>query len=290
MSPVGPRDPAPSRLAYRLQRLMLTPGFRRFLRTGLPCLAVIGTVGILAADQERREAVRLWVDDLKAEIQQRPEFMVKLMAVDGASPVLAETIREVIPVDLPMSSFDLDLPDMQAKVQQLDAVKSAELRVRPGGVLQVSVDERQPVIVWRNAEGLELLDETGHPVMPVRHRQARQDLPLIVGRGADQRVAEARALLDVAAPIDHRIRGLLRVGERRWDVVLDRDQRIALPETEPVQALERVIAMDMAQDLLSRAVTHVDMRNVQRPTVRMADTTATELRRISANQAGATTE
>jgi cell division protein FtsQ len=49
------------------------------------------------------------------------------------------------------------------------------------------------------------------------------------------------------------------VGERRWDVVLDRDQRILLPETEPGRALERVLALDQAQDLLDRDVT-VDLR------------------------------
>ena len=35
-----PRDPAPSRTAYRIQRLWLTPLFRSLLRTGLPAFAL----------------------------------------------------------------------------------------------------------------------------------------------------------------------------------------------------------------------------------------------------------
>jgi cell division protein FtsQ len=51
--------------------------------------------------------------------------------------------------------------------------------------------------------------------------------------------------------------------------VLDRDQRIMLPEDEPALALERVIALDQAQEMLDRDLVTVDMRLAQRPTIRM---------------------
>jgi cell division protein FtsQ len=70
------------------------------------------------------------------------------------------------------------------------------------------------------------------------------------------------------------------VGERRWDVVLDRDQRILLPETGAVEALEQVLALDEARDLLARNVTVVDMRLPHRPTLRLAPFAVEELRRV----------
>jgi cell division protein FtsQ len=76
------------------------------------------------------------------------------------------------------------------------------------------------------------------------------------------------------------------MGERRWDVVLDRDQRILLPETEAVQALERVIAMDQAVDMLERDLVAVDLRLANRPTLRMTDGAVRELLRIRAIEAG----
>jgi cell division protein FtsQ len=78
------------------------------------------------------------------------------------------------------------------------------------------------------------------------------------------------------------LRGLVRVGERRWDVVLDRDQRILLPEADPVPALERVIALDEATELLARDVAVVDMRNPSRPTLRLTAAAMEELRRLRA--------
>ena len=55
------------------------------------------------------------------------------------------------------------------------------------------------------------------------------DLPLIAGRGAPA-TCWTLALLIAAARRWAAAAGLVRVGERRWDLVLDRDQRILLPE------------------------------------------------------------
>ena len=125
-----------------------------------------------------------------------------------------------------------------------------------------------------------MLDATGHRVASLKERSARPDLPLIVGRGAGDSVDQALALLEAAGPIAPRLRGLVRVGERRWDLVLDRDQRIMLPDIAPIAALEQVLALDEAQDVLARDLTHIDMRNPARPTLRMTQPAVEELRRI----------
>ena len=272
MQPLKPRhDPAPSRLSYRLQRWMLTPGIRLGLRIGVPFVAVFAATSVLLSDPERRDALREYVADIRSSIQERPEFMVNLMAIDGAGSSLAEDIREVIPLDFPVSSFDLDIENIRDTVLGLDPVKSASVRIRPGGVLQVDVTERKPALVWRHRDGLTLLDETGAHIDFVASRGVRPDLPLVAGQGADRQVPQALALFAAAAPLDDRLRGIVRIGERRWDIVLDRDQRIMLPETNPVRALERVIALSQAQDMLERDVQSVDMRIGARPTLRMSN-------------------
>ncbi|TMV66694.1 cell division protein FtsQ, partial [Thioclava sp. BHET1] len=192
-----------------------------------------------------------------------------MMSIDGGSPGLSDAIRQMLAVPFPISSFDLNLDQMRNQIQTLDAVASADLRVGTGGVLQVTIHARKPVVVWRTRDALLLLDATGHRVAGLAARDARADLPLIAGAGAEDAVPQAMQILAAAAPLQSRIRGLVRVGARRWDLVLDRDQRIMLPEKAPVQALERVIALNDAQDLLSRDVTVVDMRLANRPTLRL---------------------
>ncbi len=276
------RDPAPSRLRYRLQRWMLTPGIRTGLRIGLPAALVAAGVAGYLADPDRRAGLVQAAADIRAGIEERPEFMVGLMAIDGAGPDLAQDIRDAVPLNFPVSSFDLDLQAIRATIAGLDPVRSVSLRIRPGGILQVDVTERVPVIVWRSRAGVALLDATGAHIDELPRRGDRADLPLIAGDGADAAVDEALRLIAAARPLEDRLRGLVRIGERRWDVVLDRGQRILLPPEGPVRALERVIALSEAQDLLERDVAMVDMRLAARPTLRMTADAVQEWWRIRA--------
>lgn len=269
-------DPAPSRLSYRMQRWMLTPGIRLALRLGIPFCIAATAIAVALASTDRRHAVTTFVKDLRASIEERPEFMVALMAVDGAAPALSEEIRAAVPVDFPISSFDLDLEAIRSQITALSPVKEASVRIRPGGILQIDVTERVPVLLWRTHGGLTLIDETGVHVNNVSRRSDRPDLPVVAGEGANIDVGEALALLAAAAPLGERLRGLVRMGERRWDVVLDRDQRILLPAENPVRALDRVLLLADAQDLLERDLVTVDMRLANRPTIRMSEAAAQE--------------
>lgn len=277
-------------MAYRMNRLWLTPLFRAFLRVGLPVFTILFAAGVFLADEARRDALMLQVSDIRRSVEERPEFMVRLMSVEGASTELHEDIREVLPLDFPVTSFDLNLEEMRQIVVGLDAVAKAELRVRPGGVLEINVVEREPAIVWRGRDGLELLDAQGHRVAPLNHRADRADLPVIAGDGADAHVPEALEILTAARPLSPRLRGLVRMGERRWDVVLDREQRIMLPETGAARALARVIAWNGAEDMLERDLMVVDMRNTARPTLRLAPGAVQEMQRIRILESGAVNE
>lgn len=263
------KDPAPSRLAYRLNRMMLRPLVRRLVHVGLPAFLAALVAGIWLSDDTRRAHLTGGLDALVDRVQNRDEFLVKMMTIEGASPVVDKGLRAMLPVELPASSFDIDLEKLRERVLKLDAVEAVDLRIKPGGVLSAVVTERVPALLWRHARGIELLDKTGHRVASVTSREVRGDLPIISGEGADRAAAEALALIDAAGPILPRLRGLERMGERRWDVVLDRGQRVKLPENGALPALERAIAIDRAQHMLDRDLSVVDLRQQQRPVVQL---------------------
>lgn len=291
MRPLSPppaprRDPAPSRWAYRWHRWWLSPAFRVMVRLGLPVAVLAAALGGWFSDEGRRAALLAQWHELRTAFENRPEFMVNLVAIDGASPVLAEAIRGDLGLELPQSSFALDLEAIRHRVESYDAVGRAELRLMPGGVLQIGVTERLPALVWRAPDGLWLIDEGGHRVAGIGARSLRGDLPLIAGAAADQAASEALALVAAAGPLVPRLRGLVRLGERRWDLVLDQDQRLMLPAVGAVVALERFLARERAEGLLERAITVVDLRDGRRPTLRLAADAAAQLRQTRLTQTG----
>ncbi|MCZ0961912.1 cell division protein FtsQ/DivIB [Paracoccus benzoatiresistens] len=263
------RDPAPSRLQYRLERMWLRPIWRRAVRVGVPAFLVAMTAGIWLSDEDRRAQLSDGVQHVLDKVQSREEFLVRTMVIEGVSPVVDEALRKMLPVDLPASSFDIDLTALRLQVMQLDVIESVDLRIKPGGILSAVVKEREPAVLWRHARGIEILDRTGHRVASVTSRDVRADLPLIAGEGADLAVPEALSLIDAAGPILPRVRGLVRKGERRWDLELDHGQKIMLPAEDAVIALQAAIALDRAQDLLGRDITAVDLRNPSQPALRL---------------------
>ncbi len=274
------RDPAPSRLAYRLQRMWLTPYFRRLMRIGVPAFLLAFTALLWLSDDDRRASLAGGLTGMVEAVQNREQFMVKVMTIDGASGPVDKALRMMLPVDLPASSFDIDLDQLRRDILMLDAVKDVELRIKPDGVLAATVIERKPVMLWRHARGIEMLDEQGHRVASVTERSVRAELPLIAGEGADKASAEAIQIFSAAGPLLPRLRGLQRVGERRWDLVLDRGQRILLPAEGAVGALERLIALDGAEDLLGRDVAVVDLRDGTRPVARIGINALNEIRAL----------
>jgi cell division protein FtsQ len=279
-------DPAPSRWAYRMERLMLTPMFRKVLKVGVPfCAAFLGGT-IYFSDEARQEKLALTFTEMREQIETRPEFMVNLLAVEGASAKTEAHIREVFPVEFPVSSFDLELDQLRELIEEMPAVADAAVRVRQGGVLVAEVSERQPVALWRNRNGLGVVDVEGVIVDAVLTRAERSDLPLVVGEGAERALPEALTILHAARPLSNRVKGLVRMGERRWDVVLDRDQRIQLPAVGPVRALERVIVLNQVQDMLERDLVVVDMRLADRPTIRMNEAAVEDWLKLTSLSAG----
>lgn len=276
-----PHDPAPTKWGYRYQRLMLTPGVRAALRIGLPVLLVSMVAGAWFAKPESRAMLEAQIAQAVRGFQERPQFMVQSMTVTGADDAILPAVTALLPKDYPQSSFDLDLLAIRARIETLDAVRSASVRVGPGGVLQVAVTPRDPVALWRDGPVLRLIDAEGVQSGTLAARGDRPDLPLIAGDGAERHIQEALDLYAGAGPLRDRVRGLVRMGERRWDIVLDRDQRIMLPSDGAVAAFDRVIALDLAQDMLERDVSVVDMRNADRPTLRMNEDAAAALRRVT---------
>ena len=285
-----PRDPAPSRFGYRYQRMMLTPGFRGTVRIGVPILLILAIAGSWYSKAENRAALAATIEETKQSFQQRPQFMVQNMNVIGGDLTAMTDVASLLPSAFPMSSFDLDLEKIRADIEALDPIKSASVRVGQGGALEVQLTPRVPVALWRDGTTLRLIDADGVQSGVIAARADRLDLPLIAGDGAEENIGEALRLFAAAGPLVERVRGLVRMGERRWDMVLDRDQRILLPSQKPVAALDRVIALHDAQDMLNRDVAVVDMRNANRPTLRMNEEAADSLRRVNttikSNEAG----
>ena len=279
-APAAPHDPAPSKLSYRVTRLWLTPIFRKALRIGIPLFVLFAAISWYLSDEARITGLFDAAYEIRREVENRPEFRVNVLGIDGASEDVTEEVRAALALDLPISSFDLDLDELRGRLEALPPVRTADLRLQSGGYLAVRIDERVPAALWLTHEGLSIVDNEGQFVAGFGTRELAEPLPLLGGEGANLAVAEALTLFEAATILGERVHGLVRMGERRWDLVLRNGTRIQLPEMGAVAALDRVLALHDVGEILSRDVTAVDLRNPGRLTVRLTDDAMDELQRM----------
>ncbi len=262
-------DPAPSIISYRLMRLMLIPRLRLILTLGIPSLVIICGTLVLLLNINLHENIEALKKDLKHALVERPEFMIKVASVDGASDELAHEIREIMPLDFPVSYFDLDIKYLHKVLNDIPAVASAAIKVTVSGVLQIDISERTPAFIWRKDDVISVIDEKGKFIRLATSRLDYPELPLVIGEAANLSIADISSLMEDNQYFLDQVRAFVRVGERRWDLVLDNNLRIMLPQTEFLAAFDRLMLMNHTGSLFSNQLSTIDMRLVERPTVRV---------------------
>ncbi len=267
---------SPSKFSYRMERLWLTAWFRNLVQIWMPVAALL--IGLFGAYLS--PTVNGWaqaqVQALREAVAARPELRIERVSIPVGSPDLQRQILGVMDISLPVSLMDADLPRLRALVEGLSAVKFAALRFE-GGILEVRIEERVPGLVWRNLNRIYLLDQDGVRVAEIPRRSVRADLPLLVGEGADKAVLEAREIFAVLAPVRERVLGLVRMGERRWDVVLPR-KIIMLPAVGGPDALRGIMELQAAEQVLDLDISVVDLRDPNRKVLRLNSEALDQLR------------
>ena len=265
------RDPAPSRLGYKFSRWMLSPFIKKSVFFGMPLIILLLPVFIFLKDQNNKNLVEEIVLDFYRKIIERPEFMLSALSIQGSSDSLNAEIREILGLNFPISSFDLDLADLRNRVLSLPPVETAEVRLEGGSILYVKVKEKVPALLLKDDTGIHVLNKNGDYIRPLLSTEYGSKLPVITGEGAQKAAAEAFILFSALHDKLDEVRGLVLVGGRRWNIVLKSGQVIMLPEKKSEQAVQKILILDKAEKILSRDIAVFDFRLPYRITLRFPE-------------------
>lgn len=183
---------------------------------------------------------------------------VELRGLDRLDPA---TISKAA-LDQPSLAMPLiDLDAIRDRLMQFTWVKEARVSRRLPDTLVVEIVERVPAAVWQHNRQLQLVDAEGVALERVR-ADALPDLPLVIGPGAQHRVAGLGALIEAAPRIRPHFAGATWIGGRRWDFRFKSGETLSLPEGEEAAqaALRRFVEMNERRGLLGGNFLRFDMR------------------------------
>lgn len=197
---------------------------------------------------------------------------LKLAQVDirGESPEANAAIRRAIGVtaDQPMTSIDLDA--IRERVEQVGWVKEARVvRLLPDRLV-VQVIEHDRLAVWQSGGRNFVIDGKGQ-VIDGADAGRYPNLPLVVGAGANETASEILPLIAERPRLQSRVEAMVRVDNRRWNLLLKDGGLIQLPATDQEAALIRLDALDQRERLLELGFARIDLRTPEELAVRRSD-------------------
>jgi cell division protein FtsQ len=186
-------------------------------------------------------------------------FRVASVMLEGRERTPRAEIAAAVGLKLGDPIFSFDPESLRRRLLALPWIKDAEVERRPPDSVVVRVFERAPFALWQRHGALALVDRDG--VVITREGLERfADLVVIVGDDAPKHAHELFAALAREPDLFKRVRAAVHVGKRRWDVRLDNDIDIRLPEDEPAAAWLRLATLERRFGVLGAGVAVVDMR------------------------------
>ena len=251
-----------------LQRLYLNRVFRRILASGL-ALAFMAIAGALVFQySDRQGGFAKWLEQPLDWVNTHPRLAISDIVIEGASPRVSREIAIVISRRYGHGTGFGDVHDVRRTLVEIPSIRHVAVSLDSAGILVITIEEKEPVVVLER-DGLYLtLDIEASVLASDSRRSGHSDLPLIAGDGAEGHIEEAMALNGMSPKLARMTRGLVRIGNRRWDMVLDHGRVVNLPEDNPILAVSKLLSLDKSDAILSLDIAVIDLRNPNRVTVR----------------------
>jgi cell division protein FtsQ len=209
-------------------------------------------------------------------------FGVKRVTVTGQLHATDAAITAALGAGPDTMMLGFDTNAAKARLEAVPWIKHAQVMRLLPSTLQVVIEERAPYAVWQNKGQTYVIDTEGVVLAPAL-REAYASLPLVVGEGAGKNAAQLFAQLMPFSDLTKDVIAAIRVGDRRWTLKLASGLEIMLPDDNIAEALTSLAKLDDQHGVLKRDIAAVDLRLLDRVTVRLRET-------ASANQPGGATE
>lgn len=209
-------------------------------------------------------------------------FKIDDIVITGRDKTAKQDILNALQLSRETNILNLDLRDLQQKVEQLPWVRHAVVKRRffPN-IIQIDIRERQVQSIWQLDHKFRPIDGEGNVI----EADYTPDHPilLIVGEGAPENITALMKSITDDQNIYERIKVANYISGRRWNIVLDDVENgitIKLPEKHIDEAWKKLLKLNTTQGLLKRKLTIIDLRFPNKVIVKLGKMTPEERKKL----------
>lgn len=186
-------------------------------------------------------------------------FELKNIVVQGQTNTPSRHIINAIGAKRGDSILSISLPTIQKTLENSPWVKSCIVERKLPDTLYIALLERKPIAIWQFNKKLYLIDEGGDRIS----NQKIENFPKllhIIGEGGN---LYAKTLVDDLSKnpdLAAKVHTAIRYGNRRWNIVLDEDITVKMPEENFQKAYEYLQKIHSSNKLFGNKIKTLDLR------------------------------
>jgi cell division protein FtsQ len=249
------RNDRVSLLAARI-RQWFTTGRPMLWLTGMLLICVLVT-GVFAGGYVRRafDTAGRAVDAVVADAG----FGISAVRLSGNHRTQAGDVLSALGFQPGESIFAVDVQTARTHLLALPWVFDAEVRRQYPDSVSVNVIERLPFALWQTANALYVVERSGRTISIAQASQFPR-LPLLIGEGAPEASADLVDAIALHRAVGARVKAMERMSGRRWNLILDGDVIVQLPEEGWQRQLDVLEHLIVDKGVLERDISAIDLR------------------------------
>ena len=276
MSLLKSKDPAPSRLFYKINRLLYKLWFKTLLVAVFLISGALLAKKILHKNIDLNEEIKFLTEESSAFVKGLTELSINKVLVKGAQESLKKEITILVQNAATEGFSALNAQALREKIQAISKVEKAFVKFSTDGLVMVSVIERKEAVVFFNNDLYEVLDSTGIILSIKPNYQGLSAIPLLVGKGASRKIKELLSLVSEIGSNKSEVLYYEWTGERRWNIHMKNELVFKLPENNLSKALELMKTLLNETNKPLKPIISVDLRNIDKPVIKFKKASSVE--------------
>lgn len=185
-------------------------------------------------------------------------FKLENVLISGQKNTKLESIVNVLNKD-GSPILALNLQNIKDSLEKNPWVKHAVVARKLPNTISIHLFERQPIAIWQMNQKLYLIDDEGVQITS----EDIEKFPLllhVVGSDANTYARQLISDLSNHLEIKQKVLSAVRYGERRWNLNLEQNITVKMPETNFAQALDYISELYQSNKLFDQNYKTLDLR------------------------------
>lgn len=212
-----------------------------------------------------------YLDFVKQEIAQNSYeiaadigFRFKEVLIEGQQNMPEEEILTTLNADTGTPIFAINLQDVQTNLIKNNWIKVAVVERRLPSTIYIAILERVPIAIWQINQKLFLIDEEGYKITLLNPDQKNNKFGnLLHVVGTDANIYANKLIHDLKKypELYSNVISAVRYGERRWNLNLQQNITVKMPEYDFDKALNYLLQLNKNHKLFDQNYKTLDLRD-----------------------------